>query len=66
MKFLESISLASFILGGMSLIIGSFFPYFFISGNYVNTFNVFEDGVGLLIFFWTIAIGIASYSKYTQ
>ncbi len=66
MKFLEYISMVSFVLGGVSLVIGTFLYFYFQPSQYVNAFEVFEWGAILLIFFWAIAIGIASYSKYTR
>lgn len=66
MKFMECISLVSFVLGGVSLIIGAFFSFSFEPGINVNPYDVFEYGAVLLIFFWTIAIGVASYSKYSH
>ena len=67
MNLLEGISLSSFILGGISMIVGLFlsmYPnfYSFTSGYYDGNI-MFYSGAGLMIFFWAIAIGIASYSK---
>ncbi len=63
MNYWENISLASFIMGGISLIIGIFLSFTFYSVGSPFGNQVFEFGAGLLLFFWVIAIGIVSYKK---
>ncbi len=63
MNYWENISVASFILGGISLMVGIFLSFYFYSIGSLFGNQVFEFGAGLLLFFWVIAIGIVSYKK---
>lgn len=63
MDYLETISVASFVMGGFSLIIGVFLSILGPDFGFINTNILFYFGFGLWIFFWVIAIGVKSYSK---
>lgn len=63
MNYWENISLASFILGGISFVTGIFYSFYLYSIGSVFGNEVFYFGAGLLLFFWVIAIGIHSYKK---
>ena len=65
MNYHEAISLSAFLMGGLSLIFGIFESIImFGTLSYVAN-TVFYAGFGLWMFFWAIAIGVKSYSKYT-
>lgn len=63
MDYSDAISLASFVLGGVSLIAGIFLSLSIFSMGLTGGNPVFEFGFGLFVLFWVIAIGIRSYSK---
>ena len=67
MNYLESISLSAFIMGGISLIFAIFESIIIMGGNLSYSANtVFYAGFGLWMFFWAIAIGVKSYSRYSR
>lgn len=61
MDHLETVSVVSFILGGVSLILGVFLSSYLYSAVSILGSSSFYSGAGLLIFFWAISIGLWSY-----
>ncbi len=59
MNYWEGLSLLSFAFGSLSLIMGIFLSFYVIYDE--NSF--FYGGFALLLVFWSIAIGVKSYSR---
>ena len=66
MEYLEALSVASFIIGGVSVVCGFFLAIILNStGLYLGN-TAFSFGMGLVIFFWIMAYVILPKSKGRQ
>ncbi len=66
MNYWEGLSLLSFAFGSISLIVGVFLSIYVASFNYSYVNPIFFAGLALLIVFWTIGIGVKSYSRNSK
>ena len=70
MEYLEALSVASFIIGGVSVVCGFFLAIILSStGSYLGNSlagTAFSFGMGLVIFFWIMAYVILPKSKGLQ